>query len=167
MVAEKRSKMHEKWSLSCAVLMLFVSLLLLQATVAFQPQPAFTRQGTSSYASSENGDSKPPPKKKKKTMKGFTINPNLVGSISSDGILTDRRQDQPARAASTSLGVPSRRKKKQKISSTKKPLSKKERQRTANGAVDSSLQTLIADPANENVQVLEAKRGTKTVTIVR
>lgn len=151
--------------------LLLVLLLLLGTTLAFPAQrPAFTRYHPLLYSSSgnESPDSKPPPKKKKKT-KGFTINTSLVGSISSDGILSDRRKDQPARAATSSLGVPSKRKKQKAGNNTgkNKPLSKKDRQRTANGSVDSSRQSLIADPENENVQVLEAKRGNKTVTVVR
>lgn len=129
--------------------------------------PAFAArqaQPTLLYSSTNNKEGSPQPKKKK--TKGFSINPNLAAaSISSDGILTDRRKNQPARTTS-SLGVPTKQKKQPKSTGDTK-MSKKDRQRTANGAVDSSLETRIADPANENVQVLQAKRGNKTVTIVR
>lgn len=102
----------------------------------------------------------------------FTVNEDLAGSISSDGIFQGRaKKDRPA---SSKLGVPSRQKKKasseNKAVNTRKSnskLSKKERQRTGNGNVDSTLSTLIAAPEKEEIQVLEAKRGAKSVTIVR
>jgi translation initiation factor 1 len=46
-------------------------------------------------------------------------------------------------------------------------MNKKDRQRTANGAIDSSRQSRIGDPEREEIQVVEAKRGSKAVTIVR
>lgn len=152
-----------------AVLLTAAVMLLLPAatTFSFQSPPSaipFSQQ-TRLYSSSNDEDSQP--NKKKKKTKGFTINPNLVGSISSDGILSNRRQDQPARraTASTSLGKPTKRKQ-PKPSRPEKTMSKKNRQRTANGAVDSR-ETLVGRPEEEQVQVLEAKRGSKTVTIVR
>ena len=97
-----------------------------------------------------------------KKKKGFSINENFVGSISSDGKV--KLGDQ-AKKSTGSLGVSKRPKKKSKDSASK--MSTKDRQRTGNGNVDSSLQSLIADPENENIEVLEAKRGNKTVTIIR
>lgn len=114
------------------------------------------------YALSDDEAPSMPQSNKKK--RSFTINPNLSAFISSDGIVSDRRKDRPV--ASSSLGVPSK-KKPQKSNTSSKSMTKEDRQRTANGAVDSSRQTLIACPEREHVQILEAKRGTKTVTIVR
>lgn len=81
------------------------------------------------------------------------------------------------RPQSTKLGVASKKSSKAGSSSSgagggdaqdlMKPLSKKERQRTANGIMDSTLSTRIAAPEQEAIQVLEAKRGSKVVTIVR
>ena len=107
-------------------------------------------------------------KKKKTTMKkkgGLTVNPNLVGSISSDGNL-EVRQERPK---SSTLGVPSKRRKPVAAATTSSSttISKKERQRTGNGTIDSQKQTLIANKENEPIQVLEAKRCSKVVTIVR
>lgn len=115
------------------------------------------------YASSQ-GENEISPQPKKKKKKSFTINPNLSASISSNGILTDNRMSRPV--ASTSLGVPSKTNKAQK-STTPKSMSKKDRQRTGNGQIDSSRQTFLACPKQEDIQVLEVKRGPKTVTIVR
>jgi hypothetical protein len=153
-----------------SVVVMVLSAMMLHSPVTtsgFQarPLPAFTQQQKCLLYSTTNEDS-PQHNKRGKTTKGFTINPNLVGSISSDGVLTDRRKDQPARVSSTSLGKPTKPKKEKSTTANNK-MSKKDRQRTANGAVDSSLQTLIADPENEMIQVLQAKRGNKTVTIVR
>jgi translation initiation factor 1 (eIF-1/SUI1) len=146
-----------------AVVLVASVLRLPATTLAFQSSPsAFARptsRQTLLYSSANKEDSQP----NKKKTKGFKINPNLVGSISSDGILTDRRKDQPARAATTSLGKPTKR----KHPSAERIMSKKDRQRTANGAVDSRREALVASPQEEKVQVLEAKRGSKTVTIVR
>lgn len=104
-----------------------------------------------------------------KNMK-FSVKENLAGSISSDGVFQGRESKE--RPASSKLGVPSKQKK-NKLGNNKDskssgaPLSKKERQRTGNGNVDSTLSTRIAAPEKEDVQVLEAKRGGKSVTIVR
>jgi uncharacterized repeat protein (TIGR03833 family) len=54
-------------------------------------------------------DSQEQAQKKKKKKKGFTINPNLVGSISSDGIVTNQLPTR-SRPQSSTLGVPSRKK---------------------------------------------------------
>jgi translation initiation factor 1 (eIF-1/SUI1) len=118
------------------------------------------------YASPPPQDETPPQAPNKKMKKSFTINPNLSASISSNGILTDSRKDRPP-VASSSLGVPSKKKPPKTTTSNNKSMSKKDRQRTGNGAVDSSRQTFIANPESEDIQVLEAKRNSKTVTIVR
>lgn len=115
------------------------------------------------YDSSQDETSPQPKKKKKK--KSFTINPSLSASISSNGILTDHRMNRPV--TSSSLGVPSKTKNKVQKSTTSTSMSKEDRQRTGNGAMNGSRQTLIASPESEDIQVLEAKRGPKTVTIVR
>ena len=124
--------------------------------------------GVSSTSDSSDSDNNAQ-KKKKKKKGGLTINPNLVGSISSDGNL-EVRQERPK---SSTLGVPSKRRKPAAAAattgstSTTASMSKKERQRTGNGTIDSQKQTLIANKENEPIQVLEAKRGNKVVTIVR
>lgn len=158
----------------CLFVVFVASILQLQPSFAFQlahqQHTFFSRHRLLLQSSSDNNESprsKPPPKKKKKKAKKFTINTNLVGSISSDGILTDKRKDEPSRPTSTSLGVPTRKRKSSSSSKKNNPLSKKDRQRTANGSIDSSRQTLVASPETEAVQVLEAKRGNKTVTIIR
>uniref|UniRef100_A0A7R9WU55 SUI1 domain-containing protein n=1 Tax=Craspedostauros australis TaxID=1486917 RepID=A0A7R9WU55_9STRA len=120
-------------------------------------------------------DALEPKKKKKKKKPAFVINTNLVGTISSN---PDGDQNKPR--STGSLGVKSKKfkserqqKQRQKMSSslpTDRPLTKKEKQRTGNGQIDSSKQTLLSDAetkANEPVQVLEAKRGNKVVTIIR
>jgi hypothetical protein len=89
---------------------------------------------------------------------------NLVGSISSSDGEVQVNQRRPT----GNLGVSKKpRKKPAQDGKSQRPLSKKDRQRTGNGQVDSTKQTLIADPENENIQVVEAKRGNKVVTIVR
>ena len=108
-------------------------------------------------AQGKKSNSKPPKKEKKR---GFPN--NLAGSISSDGTVTIR----PKKKSTGSLGIPKRRPSQKDVPKAKN-MSKKDRQRTGNGSVDSSLQTLIANPKNENVEVLEAKRGNKGVTIIR
>ena len=81
-------------------------------------------------------------------------------SISSDGTVNVPR-------STGSLGKPS--KKKKKNAKPNKALSKKERQRTANGTVQSQSSGNAAsrDPADQGVQVVHGNRGNKTVTIVR
>lgn len=115
------------------------------------------------------------PQKKKKKKKGFIINPNanLVGSISSDGVLSERLQEQREKPNITSskLGIPSKSKPKKKQqqnqSKLQVPMTKIEKQRTANGSINSLSQTRIAEKGDEPIQVVEAKRGSKVVTIVR
>lgn len=116
-------------------------------------------------------DSQEQASQKKKKKKGFTINPNLAVSISSDGIVTNQLPTRN-RPQSSTLGVPSRRKPNNTPSTTtttttKPIMSKKDRQRTANGAIDSSRQSQNGHPESEEIQVVEAKRGNKAVTIVR
>jgi hypothetical protein len=120
-------------------------------------------------------DSQEQASQKKRKKKGITINPNLVASISSDGIVTNQLPTR-SRLQSSTLGVPSRKKpdsrKKSNVTpsmttTTKPIMSKKDRQRTANGAIDSSRQSHKGDPEREEIQVVEAKRGNKAVTIVR
>ena len=109
----------------------------------------------------------------------FTINENLVGSINSVGIFEGR--DKVERPQSTKLGVAPKKSSNAGGAAARrsggggggdaqehmKPLSKKERQRTANGIMDSTLSTRIAAPEHEVIHALEAKRGSKVVTIVR
>ena len=102
--------------------------------------------------------------------KKFTINENLVGSINSDGVFEGR--ETVKRPQSTKLGQPSVPSggvaSNKKNNDTNKPTTTKERQRTANGMMDSTLSTRMAAPEQErSIQVLEAKRGSKVVTIVR
>lgn len=101
---------------------------------------------------------------KKKKKRAFTINENLVGSISSDGVFEGRKTIE--RPQSSKLGVSTKSKKKNQ-SGGNNPMSKKEKQRTGNGQIDSTLSTRIAAPELEEIQVVEGKRGNKVVTIVR
>jgi len=84
-------------------------------------------------------------------------------SISSDGKVTG------APRPTGSLGKPSKKKKADNNNQQQqKPMSKKDRQRTANGTIQSeSSNNNNADPAEQGVQVVRGTRGTKTVTIVR
>jgi translation initiation factor 1 len=69
-----------------------------------------------------------------------------------------------------SLGKPSKKRETLGMSSrhSNKPLSKKERQRTANGTIDSSTGASGNDPpAQQSIQVVHGNRGDKTVTIIR
>lgn len=96
----------------------------------------------------------------------FTVKENLVGSISSDGVFEGREQKE--RPQSSKLGKPSkqsRNKQNDTAKQGKSKLSKKERQRTGNGKVDSTLASTAPDL--QDIEVLEAKRGAKSVTIVR
>jgi translation initiation factor 1 len=116
---------------------------------------------------SEQPDSDPPTKKKKKKKKpALLINTNLVGSISSDGTVEHASRSQGR------LGVSSKTKKRKAVDNNNqnRPLTKQEKQRTGNGMVDSTKQTRLSDASTkeqEAIQVLEAKRGSKVVTIVR
>ncbi|CAB9524769.1 Translation initiation factor SUI1 [Seminavis robusta] len=85
-----------------------------------------------------------------------------IASINSDGVVS--RGPRPT----GSLGKPSKRKTK-KPNNGVKPMSKKERQRTANGTIDSntSSNNSNVDPSQQAIQVVRGTRGNKTVTIVR
>lgn len=123
----------------------------------------------------EENNSRPPPSRKKSTK--IVINPNLVGvgTISSDGLLTDQKERQEEAklsrdAVKSNLGISSKNKKQTSNKSNQK-LSKKAQQlrdqRTANGTVDGNLQAGLALPEDQEIQVQEIKRGSKQVTIVR
>lgn len=85
-----------------------------------------------------------------------------VASISSNGVVSG------APRSTGSLGKPSKKKKpKQTASSSQKPMSKKDRQRTGNGTIQSESNGRKGDPAEQGVQVVRGNRGSKTVTIVR
>ena len=110
--------------------------------------------------------------------KKFTINTNLVGDVSSDGLLADqkkaKRKEQDARTAvKSTLGVKSKTKKKKlsKNPTETKKLSKKAekiaKQRTMNGTVDSTLQAGLSLPEDQDVQIQSVKRGSKSLTIIR
>jgi translation initiation factor 1 (eIF-1/SUI1) len=102
-------------------------------------------------------------KKKKKKKPAFTINTNLRGSVSNDGNVVVVQRSQGRLGVSSKLKKP----KDQQPASSSKPMTQQEKQRTGNGTVDSTKQTLIANKEDELVQVLEAKRGNKAVTLVR
>lgn len=96
----------------------------------------------------------------------FTVKENLVGSISSDGVFEGREKKE--RPQSNKLGKPSKQARSNKDNAQqqgKSKLSKKERQRTGNGKIDSTLASTAPDL--QSIEVLEAKRGAKSVTIVR
>lgn len=82
-------------------------------------------------------------------------------SISSDGVVSGGPRP------TGSLGKPSKKKntKKQSVKANT-PLSKKERQRTANGTIQSE-GNVTGNPADQAIQVVRGNRGNKTVTIVR
>ena len=82
---------------------------------------------------------------------------HLSDWISSDGTVNAPR-------STGSLGKLS--KKKENKAKSNKPLSKKERQRTANCTIQSQGST-VANPADQGVQVVHGNRDNKTVTIIR
>lgn len=123
-----------------------------------------------------NGASSPNNQRGGKKKKKIVINTNLTGvdNLSSDGILTERKEEQKEAqksrdSVSSNLGVTQRRK--MSSSQSEKKLSTKAKklmdQRTANGAIDGTLQAGLALPEDQQLQVQEAKRGNKQVTIVR
>lgn len=87
------------------------------------------------------------------------LNLKEYASISSDGNV---------KRPTGSLGKPKRSKKKQ-TPKENKALSKKERQRTGNGKVDSGagVATTTLNPSEQGLQVVRGNRGNKTVTIVQ
>lgn len=128
----------------------------------------------------DNNASQPPPSNNKKKSKKIVLNPNLIGvnTISSDGILTEQKEQQKEAQISrdsvqSNLGVATKKKKGKSDSTTgtNKKLSAKAQklmdQRTANGAVDGRLMAGLALPEDQPIQVQEMKRGNKQVTIVR
>lgn len=99
----------------------------------------------------------------------FKINTNLIGDVSSDGHLTDRKEEQEARRpVTTNLGV-SKKKKMSSAKTTSKPLSKKAEKlaKERNGNIDSSVQAGISVPEDQDVQIKAMNRGNKKVTVVR
>ena len=146
-----------------------------------QRQPALflskRRNKSNELDSSSSSAPRPNNVQKKKTtqkQKGklvYTMSTNdPPGTFSSRGNLKDRPQQKPKRKSN--LGVASASSNRTQSSSSSPPMSKKERQRTGNGKIDSSQATNADDdktiPIDQQaVQVLEAKRGAKTVTIVR
>lgn len=82
-----------------------------------------------------------------------------VASISSDGTV---------KIPTGSLGIPSKKKKKKAQKSQSAKLSKKQRQRTANGTIDSTNNDSgSVDPSQQGLQVVRGNRGNKVVTIIR
>lgn len=80
-------------------------------------------------------------------------------SIGSDGTV---------KRSTGSLGVPKKNKKiAQQKNNNNKSLSKKERQRTANGTMDSNTSNASVDPSEQGIQVVRGNRGSKSVTIIR
>ena len=138
--------------LPAAFFSLFWCLLLLDVGVhAFSidrplsPENVFRIQCTSTlYATSSSSDNK----------KSFA-------SISSDGVVSG------AKRPTGSLGKPSRKKPKNQATTNQKPMSKKDRQRTANGTIQSDSNGRTGDPADQAIQVVRGSRGSKTVTIIR
>ena len=113
---------------------------------------------------------------KGKKKKKIVINTNLTGvdNVSSDGILTERKEEQKEAqkfrdSVNSNLGLAQRRK--MSSSQSEKKLSTKAKkimdQRTANGSIDGTLQAGLALPEDQQLQVQEVKRGNKQVTIVR
>jgi translation initiation factor 1 len=144
-----------------------VLLSLVVVSTGFTVVPSTRISRIPPCESSPNEDS-PTSQQPKKKAKGFTVNTHVVASISSDGLLAGKPQLQ--RPKSSKLGVPSKSKPRASDESSRSsndPLSKQDKQRTGNGTVDSTKQLRLADPENEEIQVLHAKRGAKSVTIVR
>lgn len=128
---------------------------------------------------SKTKNNNPPLNRKKKKI---VINTNLIGvdNISSDGNLTEQKKKQKEAQKlreniGSNLGKTSKKKKNNndlnRNNSNNKKISKKAQklvdQRTANGAVDGTLQAGLAIPEEQEIQVQEVKRGNKQVTIVR
>ena len=105
----------------------------------------------------------------------FTINENLlVGTINSDGVFEGRTKIE--RPKSNKLGVASLSGVTSASTSNNHhnnrdnndtTLSKKDRQRTANGRVDSTKTDDTTPPDQQAIQVVEGKRGPKIVTMIR
>eukprot|EP00536_Pseudo-nitzschia_multiseries_P009163 jgi/Psemu1/22527/gm1.22527_g len=123
-------------------------------------------------------------KKKKKKSRRLVINPNLnrdlfagggVATITSDGVVKVAPPDPSASGRTSSkLGVPTKpsRKKQDSNRSNKRLSAKAEKlrnQRTAGGTINSnsSQTSRSASPADEDVRIATAKRGSKTVTMVQ
>ena len=129
---------------------------------------------------SKTKNNNPPLNRKKKKI---VINTNLIGvdNISSDGNLTEQKEKQKEaqkirESIGSNLGKTSKKKKNnndlnRNNNNKKKKISNKAQklvdQRTANGAVDGTLQAGLAIPEEQEIQVQEVKRGNKQVTIVR
>ena len=98
----------------------------------------------------------PQPKGRNQALR--QLNAREVASISSDGTV---------KLPTGSLGKPKKNKKKKP--KVNKALSKKERQRTGNGTVDSGagVTHTTLDPSEQGLQVVGGRRGNKTVTIVQ
>ena len=89
-------------------------------------------------------------------------NKRAVASISSSGGGVSR--------PTGSLGKPSKKRMEtlpMNKTSGNKPLSKIDRQRTANGTMDSSTAKNGIDPADQSLQIVRGTRGNKMVTIIR
>ena len=133
-----------------------------------------TTSKDTSKNSNKNDNSKPIPKKKKNKKKNkFVINKDILETggtvISSNGNISTTSSSL-SKSVKSNLGVPSRKKKppsKEVQQKGKKGGDKIQRQRTANGTIDSTLQAGITSPSDQPVQVLVAKRGSKEVTIIR
>eukprot|EP00571_Detonula_confervacea_P003472 CAMPEP_0172329070 /NCGR_PEP_ID=MMETSP1058-20130122/60686_1 /TAXON_ID=83371 /ORGANISM="Detonula confervacea, Strain CCMP 353" /LENGTH=212 /DNA_ID=CAMNT_0013046219 /DNA_START=675 /DNA_END=1313 /DNA_ORIENTATION=+ len=108
----------------------------------------------------------------------FTINTDLSGDVSSDGLLADRKKEQEKRAAAkaavkSNLGRTGNNNKKKSSSAGKAavPAWKAKKAETLakqrNGDVDSTFQSGSTLPQDQNVQIKVAKRGNKNVTLVR
>lgn len=109
--------------------------------------------------------------------KKFKINTNISTSeISSDGLLAERKsiqqeQNSARDAVKSNLGVSSKNKKSSssdgKVKNKKLSNKAEKLAKQRNGDVDSTLQAGLAMPEDQYVQIQVAKRGSKTVTIVR
>lgn len=104
----------------------------------------------------------------------FKINTNVSGDVSSDGLLADKKKEQLKNAASRSavesnLGVSNKRKMPSNSGSIGKKLSKKAQNlaEQRKGDVDSTLQAGISLVGDQDVQIVEAKRGAKRVTLLQ
>lgn len=139
-----------------------------------RPITVLQNGSTSKDTTNKSNDNEPSTQKKKKKKK-FVINKDILETgenvISSTGNLSTS-PSKPSPSVKSNLGVPSRKQKSSTIQQKGKPKKstvgdKIQRQRTAGGTIDSTLQAGITSPSDQPVQVLVAKRGSKEVTIIR
>jgi len=108
---------------------------------------------------------------KKPRKKKIVINSNFAEVKPEFSEQKEQQQNNAKETVKSNLGVPSRKKKSSASKNENKILSKKAqkiaRQRTANGTINGNLQTGIALPEDQKIQIQSVKRGSKQLTIIR